>query len=284
MYGVHPGLITIAKRRMKLATASAQCTAFHTKLGKRHAKFPQCKLTGDFISKSANEQQQNWKAQISSLRREMDLFVSARIILDYTSWRSPNHIRSTKFMYLSIRVVKLSSFHLRGQLEVFSSWKQFLSPHRIGSTNNNGLHQFFWRSFDLKSDPATSQKSIEDKLPSVKCWSALVHLEESIVCSKTIYNHILYIRWVLTLRLATSTALRVKIASFCAETASYLGHVIQSVWLEINKITTKKFHELQDPTAQTELQAVLDLCGVFRGFVQNISKYTALLNWKLRKN
>lgn len=48
--------------------------------------------------------------------------------------------------------------------------------------------------------------------------------------------------------------------------------------------TTKIIRELQDPTTQTEVQAFMGICNVFRWLVPNVLRVAELLNKKFRKD
>lgn len=85
-------------------------------------------------------------------------------------------------------------------------------------------------------------------LLSVKWKSALVYLDNTDVFSKTVWEHITYLRQVLTLLRDANVTVKFRKCPFFAKNINYLDHVIRRRRLKIAKTTTKAILELQDPT------------------------------------
>lgn len=138
--------------------------------------------------------------------------------------------------------------------------------------------------FRLHNAPGTFQRAIDVILSSVKFKSALMYLDDIVLLSKTVKDHIVHLQQVLTLLSDKGLTCKLTKCSFLADRMDYPGHLIHPGRLEIAGQTTTGLKELKDPTSRTVLWSFLDLRNVFCRFVQNFSRVTAVLNIQLPKD
>lgn len=112
----------------------------------------------------------------------------------------------------------------------------------------------------------------------VKWQFVLVYLDDTVLFSKKPEENIRHI-WV-TFPNRAEAALKLKKYQLFTATNKYLGYVIHLKSLEIASHTTDAIRGLQEPKDIIELQSILGLCNVFRGFVSNFARLPGTLNMK----
>lgn len=100
-------------------------------------------------------------------------------------------------------------------------------------------------------------------ISAVKWQYALVYLDNIIVFLKSVEEHIVHARNVLTLLGDTGVTHNFKKFRLFAETTDYLGQVVHSRRLESASHTTNVIRKRQPPTSLTQLRSFLELCSVF---------------------
>lgn len=120
-------------------------------------------------------------------------------------------------------------------------------------------------------------------LLSVKWWSSILYLDNTVVSSKTKNGHMARLRQALTLLWNAGVTFKLKTCSIMAKKINYLGHNIRPEGMELPEATTTVVCELNNTTTQTKLRSFSPLCRVSRCFIRNFPRMTILLNMKLRK-
>lgn len=80
--------------------------------------------------------------------------------------------------------------------------------------------------FGLKNAPSSFQRSIDIILASLKCQHAIVFLDNIIVFSSTIKEHLAHIRSVLGMLRNAGMYLKLRKCFFLQKRVEYLGHII----------------------------------------------------------
>ena len=149
---------------------------------------------------------------------------------------------------------------------------------------HSGLFRFLRMPFGLKNAPATFQRAIDIILSRVKWEFALVYLDDVIIYSKTVTEHIIHVRQVLGMLRAAGVSLKLRKCAFFKPSVDYLGHVIRPGKLEVASKMTDALKKALPPTNQTELRSFIGMCNVYRRFIKNFARIAAPLNRKLEKN
>ena len=137
--------------------------------------------------------------------------------------------------------------------------------------------------FGLTNAPATFQRALDMILSQFKWKTCLVYIDDVIIYSKTVEEHIHHVDEVLTALGKAGVTLKMKKCTFFSDKVEYLGHVIRPGRLEVDGTNTASLRNAKPPTAKTELRSFLGLCNVYRRFIQNFTELAHPLNRLLKK-
>ena len=150
-------------------------------------------------------------------------------------------------------------------------------------TCHAGTYRFLRMPFGLCNAPATFQRAMDILLAGIRWKSCLVYLDDIIIFSKEVDEHIKHVEQVLEKLQSAGVSLKLKKCKFFAKTVDYLGHVIRPGLLEVATKNTVAIDGFEEPSTQTHLQSFLGVCNVYRRFVPNFAQVAHLLNVMLKK-
>ena len=153
-------------------------------------------------------------------------------------------------------------------------WQVEVEPddrEKTAFTTSHGLYQFRVMPFGLCNAPGTFQRLMERVLAGLHWTSCLVYLDDIIVFSRNISDHLQKLREVLT-RLQEA-GLKIKpIKCFLMQrSVHYLGHVVSAEGVKTDPTKVSCVREWPVPTDAKELQQFLGLSSYYRRFVKNFA-------------
>ena len=117
-------------------------------------------------------------------------------------------------------------------LDLFSGYWQIeieeKDKHKTAFICEYGQYEFNRMPFGLTNAPGTFQRLMNKILKPVLYKSALVYLDDIIIYSKTIENHIDDLESVFKLLATNGLKLKIKKCCFFRKKIDYLGHVVSS--------------------------------------------------------
>lgn len=122
--------------------------------------------------------------------------------------------------------------------------------------------------FGLRSALAMFQRVVDIILCSERWQFALVYLDDTVVFSRALLQHINLTRTVPVLLRKTGVILKLMKCAFSTNKIDYLGQIIRPGGLEVPNNTTDAIRHLKAPTKKTELRIVIGLCSVFCQFLR----------------
>jgi len=146
-----------------------------------------------------------------------------------------------------------------------------------------GVHRFKRMPFGLCNAPATFQRALDMLLAKVKWVNALVYLDDVIVYSKSVEEHIEHLDHVLELLRGAGATLKLKKCHFFRPSVDYLGHVIRPGQLAVADKNVETIKKARHPRTRTELRSFLGMCNVYRRFVPGFARIAAPLTDMLKK-
>ena len=125
--------------------------------------------------------------------------------------------------------------------------------------SHSGLYRFLSMPVGLKNAPATFQRAVNIILSCVKWETALVYLDDVIVYSQTVTEHMVHVREVLRLLHTAAVSLKLAKCAFFDTSVTYLGHIIRPGRLEVERRNVIAIDRARAPTNQTELRSFLGM-------------------------
>ena len=155
-------------------------------------------------------------------------------------------------------------------LEAYSGyWQLAIKPedrHKSAFICHAGQFQYVRMAFGLTNAPATFQRALDMILSRYKSKTCLVHIDDVIIYSKSVEEHIRHVDEVLTALKKAGVTLKKNKCTFFSDTVEYLGHVIKPGRLAIDRTNTASLRDAKLPQTRTELRSFLGVCNVYRRF------------------
>jgi transposase InsO family protein len=147
-----------------------------------------------------------------------------------------------------------------------------------------GTYRFSRMPFGLVNAPATFQRAMDVLLTPVLWRKAIVYLDDIIIFSSTVEDHIRDVDQVLTMLNEAGVSLKLKKCRFFRRRVDYLGHVIQPGQLGMAAKKMSAVDTWALPRTKRELKSFVAFCSVYRKFVPNFAQIAAPLNKLLKKD
>ena len=137
--------------------------------------------------------------------------------------------------------------------------------------------------FGLTNAPATFQRALDTILSPFKWKTCLVYIDDIVIFSNTVEEHIRHVDEVFTTLRQAGVTLKISKCRFFSDKVEYLGHIIRPGKLEVDRAHTASLRDAKPPTTKTELRSFLGLFNVYRRFVKDFTGLAHPLNKLLQK-
>lgn len=139
-------------------------------------------------------------------------------------------------------------------------------------TTEGGHFEYKKMAFGLAGAPATFQRLMDRLLGRLKGKGALVYLDDVIIYSETLEEHLERLAEVLELLRQANLKVNWKKCRFAEKEVTYLGHVISADGVRPNPELVRAVKDYPTPTSQKEVRAFLGLAGYYRRFVPQFAE------------
>ncbi|KAJ9506024.1 hypothetical protein QJQ45_002500 [Haematococcus lacustris] len=176
---------------------------------------------------------------------------------------------------------RLSGCSVFSSLDLQAGYHQIrITPEDVPKTafrTPEGHFQFKVLSFGLTNAPATFQRVMNDAFAPVLGKCALVYLDDILVMSKSLADHMQHLRLVFDLLRANKLFAKMSKCEFMQLTLKFLGHVITAGAISVDPDKMRAIADWPLPSSLTQLQSFLGAANFVRKFVQGFSAISAPL-------
>jgi len=138
--------------------------------------------------------------------------------------------------------------------------------------------------FGLTNAPATFQSFINSVLRPYLEKFVILYLDDILIYSKTLDEHVEHVRTVLKTLLKNNLYAKSKKCEFHKQKVEFLGHVISGKGIATDPNKIKSVKEWPTPKCVKNIQRFLGLCNYYRRFVKNFAFIAKPLHNLTKKN
>jgi len=165
-------------------------------------------------------------------------------------------------------------------------WQVLMDPkskEKTAFTTPYGLYQFRVMPFGLCNAPATFQRLMERVLSGLHWTACLVYLDDIIIFSKTVEQHLALLRDVFSRLRQAGLKIKPSKCHLLQTSVHYLGHVVSAKGIETDPGKVKCVSNWPVPTTSKELSSFLGLASYYRRFIKNFAHVAAPLHALIHK-
>ena len=162
------------------------------------------------------------------------------------------------------------------------------SQEKTAFITHKGLHEFRVMPFGLRNAPAAFQRLMQEVLsdlnPSDGCGFVSVYIDDILVYSKSLPEHLEHLRQVLSRLKKFNLKLRPDKCSFIQQEVRFLGHVLTPGGLQPSQDHITSVQEFKPPQNVQEIRRFLGLASYYRRFIPGFAKIASPLHSLTRKD
>ena len=137
---------------------------------------------------------------------------------------------------------------------------------------NGGLFQWKVMPFGLCNAPSTFERLMEKVLAGLTWQICLVYLDDVIVFSETVDEHIERLEVIFQKLIKAGLTLKPKKCNFFRRQVPFLGHVVSAEGVSTDPEKVRAIQEWKVPKDLTDVRSFLGLCSYYRKFVPKFSE------------
>jgi hypothetical protein len=141
-----------------------------------------------------------------------------------------------------------------------------------------GQFQFARMPFGLSNAGACYSRLVSRALQFLPAPFALAYLDDIVIYSKSVSEHLEHLEQVLALHRRFGMKLRLHKCKVMQEEVEYLGHLVSAEGIQMVPSYVKKILDWPLPATGKELKQFLGFVGYYRGFIPDIAELTFEMN------
>lgn len=136
----------------------------------------------------------------------------------------------------------------------------------------SGLYEFRVMPFGLCNAPSTFQRMMNEVLSGLLGEICLVYLDDVIIYSKNVLQHLLHVEQVLQRFRAAGLHLKASKCKFLQTEQHFLGHIVSAEGVAADPDKIKAVAEFPTPTDVKKLRRFLGMAGFYRRYIEGFSR------------
>lgn len=210
-----------------------------------------------------------------------------RLVIDYR--RLNNKTIQDRFPIPNIEDLldKLGKSQYFSTLDLASGFHQIKmhkdSIEKTAFSTDNGHYEFLRMPFGLKNAPATFQRMINEVLKDYINKICLVYMDDVIVFSTTLDEHILNLKQIFKKFQEYNLKVQLDKCEFLKTETEFLGHIITREGIRPNSKKIDAILKIPLPKTHKQIKSFLGMVGFYRKFINNLAKITKPLTLCLKK-
>jgi len=157
------------------------------------------------------------------------------------------------------------------------------SISKTAFSTKSGHYEYLRMPFGLRNAPATFQRCMNNILRPLLNKHCLVYLDDIIIFSTSLTEHLNSIQLVFTKLADANLKLQLDKCEFLKKEANFLGHIVTPDGIKPNPIKVKAIVSYPIPTKVKEIRAFLGLTGYYRKFIPNYADIAKPMTSCLKK-
>lgn len=230
-----------------------------------------------------------WSCPVHIVPKKMDASGRQkwRMVIDYRRLNEKTLDDKYPLPNISDILDKLGRSQMFTTLDLASGYHQVeMDAEDVAKTafsTEQGHYHFLRMPFGLKNAPSTFQRVMDNVLRGVQNESCLVYLDDIIVYSVSLQEHIERLREIFKRLRTANLKVQLDKSEFLRKEVAYLGHVITPQGVKPNPDKIKAIKSYPIPKTTSEIKAFLGLLGYYRRFIKDFANLTKPLTKCLKK-
>src|SRR6266498_4127229 len=146
---------------------------------------------------------------------------------------------------------------------------------KIAFSTSWGYYEYNVMPFGLKGTPATFQRLMTKVLGLYLYEFVMVYLNDIIIFSQTMDEHLQHMRKVLEALRQAGLKLKLEKCEFAKKQLKYLGFIVGEFGIKSNPEKVRAIVDQPAPINQTQIRSFLRMIGFFRNYIRGFSTIAA---------
>ncbi|XP_050507921.1 uncharacterized protein LOC126885399 [Diabrotica virgifera virgifera] len=231
-----------------------------------------------------------WSSSVWVVPKKMDASGEQkwRVVIDYRKLNECTIDDKYPLPNISDLLDQLGKCQYFTTLDLASGFHQIeIDPKDIPKTAfsvENGHYEFTRMPFGLKNAPSTFQRVMDNILLGILNERCLVYMDDIIVYSPTIHDHIFRLTEVFKRLRNANLKIQPDKCEFLRKEVAYLGHLITQDGVKPNPSKVDCIQRFPEPKTPKDIKSFLGLAGYYRRFIPNFAKLSKPLTRLLQKD
>lgn len=226
-----------------------------------------------------------WSSPVVLVRKKDGTY---RFCVDFRKLNTASDKDAYPLPYITATLDKLRGARYLSTLDLRSGYCQVpLAPSSRPATAftvpGRGLLQFTVMPFGLHSTPATFQILLDDVLGPELEPNVLVYLDDIVVASRTLEEHLKHLAEVFRRLRAARLRLNPDKCHFCRLSLRYLWHIVDQHGIRTDPEKVSAITDWPNPTTVRKVRQFLGMASWYRRFIPNFSTLAAPLTELTKK-